>query len=179
MVFISLLYFACNTSPQKLSHQEIVVRFYDALNASNFEQLKKYTADSILIKRAETIVTSSIDELHGQFQYDSVFSPTIQVLEINAENNALNVLLSITSKRIQFLHDTAIVYIAVIQFKRNQVSRIEINDYMNLDLTKLRAREDSLFQWIDQNHPQLSGFKNDRSIQGAMDYVMAIELFGK
>lgn len=99
------------------------------------------------------------------------------MLEINVVNNTLNLLLSKINKRIKFLHDTAIVYSVMIHTKRNQVSIIDIIDYSNLDLTKIRAREDSLFHWIDQNYPQLSSIKNDRSIKGAMDYLKAIGLF--
>lgn len=50
MAFISLVFIACNTAPNKLSDEEIASQFYYAYNTSDFEQLKKYSSDSIVIK---------------------------------------------------------------------------------------------------------------------------------
>ena len=50
-------------------------------------------------------------------------------------------------------------------------------DYMDVNWGTWSQKRDTLGNWIRNNHPNLDGFVNDITMEGAKDYLKAIELF--
>ncbi len=159
------------------SPEETVVDFYDALNNVDGKNVKQLTSEKIQIIIEGKVVCRNQEELYNGFQCDSVLGARYEILEILMQDSLVEVTLSKSSQKLQFLHDTAIVYKAKIKLTDNRIAEIEVYDYLLLEFKKVYARQDSLVSWINKNHPELSGFESGESIKNAQNYLKAIELF--
>lgn len=170
------IFTACN-APDHTSDRVVIKKFYDGINQGNFREVDNYSSDSIQILREGAVVISSKSELYKGFQWDSVFTPEIEIIHIAFNRGIFEVTLSKICDRLIFLHDTAYVYIAEISVVDHQVQKIAINTYLNLDMEKIRSREKALAQWVKENHPNLMGFNEGQTLSAAQDYLKAIHLF--
>ena len=64
-----------------------------------------------------------------------------------------------------------------ISFNAGKISRIESMDCKDADWGLWQTERDTLVNWIDKNHMELNGFINDMTMNGAMNYLKAIELY--
>lgn len=171
-IFLILL-IGCN------SHKNVVESFYNALNNTDGENVKELTSENIQIIWEGEVVCLNREQLYKGFQYDSVLSTRYEILEIESEDSRVEVTLSKSNRRLQFLQDTAIVYKARLKLANQKIAEIEVYDYLLLEFKKIYARQDSLVSWINNYHPELSGFASGESIKKGQNYLKAIELFNK
>jgi hypothetical protein len=66
-----------------------------------------------------------------------------------------------------------------VYFKSGKIAEIENVEYQNVNWSTWTKNRDSLVNWIDKQHPELSGFINDMTKTGGINYIKAIELYTK
>ena len=157
--------------------EAIVKDYITNLNNSNFSKISVFLHDSIMTLEGGFVVSKNKPEFYTIFQWDSVFSPVYEIRDIHRIEQNVEVTLSKECDRIRFLHDSAIVYRSLFEFQEDQIIKISSVENLVFDVQRWSSRRDTLVKWIDHNYPELSGFIFDQSIQGANDYLQAIELY--
>jgi hypothetical protein len=142
-----------------------------------FSNVLKCVDDSILISEFDYILANSINDLRTNFQWDSVFNPHYEIVELTIIDKNMEALISKTCRRIRFLHDSAIVYKVNIDFENDKIKKMKTFDYKVFNFEKWQARRDTLVSWIDKNHPEISGFLTNQTLKGAQNYLEAIDLY--
>ncbi len=64
-----------------------------------------------------------------------------------------------------------------ISFMSGKISKIEELDCINVNWSIWQKERDSLVSWINKSHPELSGFVNNMTMKGSINYLKAIELY--
>lgn len=64
-----------------------------------------------------------------------------------------------------------------ISFNSGKISKIEELECKDADWNIWQKKRDSLVSWTKKNHPELDGFINDMTMNGAINYLKAIELY--
>ncbi|MBX2840283.1 MAG: hypothetical protein KTR26_00825 [Flammeovirgaceae bacterium] len=168
---------SCQEHQEELTSKQIVEAYFVALNNYNFEEISAYTSDNILRTEGEYVVTKNKVDLQRIFQWDSVFVPKYEILEIEEKDQAIVATISKNCKRITFLHDTPMVYKTIIEVTDHKITKMKTDEYIEFDDAKWQKRRDMLVKWIDENHPELNGFIHDQTIVGAQNYLKAIALY--
>jgi ketosteroid isomerase-like protein len=123
------------------------------------------------------VLSKNKQELYRQFQWDSVFSPSCNLIDYKTDSTGLICTIKKSCKRIKFLQDTSIIFKTNFVLKGNKIAKISLIDYVYFDTLSWQTRRDSLVAWIDKNYPKLSGFVYDMTPNGAQNYLKAIDLF--
>ncbi len=131
-MFIFIL--SCNPASVDKSHQDIVIEYIKGKNTSEFSDISAYLHDSIVKLEGDIIISKSKAELQTIFQWDSVFSPKYAILDIEENDGAVLAIISKECQRIRFLHDSAIVYKNLYEFKDEQISKISSVENLVFDL---------------------------------------------
>lgn len=174
LAFVSLSS-GCNT--QKKSPSETVTKYYDAFDASDFERLRTLLDDSLTIIEGQYATTYSHSSFYEQFKWDSIFQPTYKVVEITEENNQVIATVASSSLRYEFLKNNPLTGRYRLSFNSGKISKVEILDYIDANWEIWQMERDSLVNWVSINHPELDGFIHDLSMNGAINYLKAIELY--
>jgi apolipoprotein N-acyltransferase len=167
MLGIITITYSCNSGSAQLSDKQIVVEYYAGLNSNDFNEVKGYLSDSIVTLEGDYVVTQSIDDYYTYFQWDSVFAPSYQLVDLQQMDNRFIATVNKSCKRIEFLLDTAISYKVEVFVDNGKIYKLQTNNYLVFDFEKWQTRRDSLTQWIETNQPHLSGFVNDMTKEGA------------
>ncbi|MFA5649046.1 MAG: hypothetical protein WC951_12160 [Bacteroidales bacterium] len=168
---------SCNLNQKNREREELVRDYYNGFNTGDYGLISNTVCDSIKITEKEYILTRTRNELQRQFQWDSVFSPKYSLVDLKIKGNSAEVTISKICKRIAFLQDSALVYNVLIDFDGDKISEIQTTEYVFLDFLKWRPRRDNLTNWINENHPELAGFVSTQSVEGAQNYLIAIDLY--
>ena len=172
-----LLVIACSIDKTQRNKTQLVQDYYMGLNLGNFKLISGCVADSVITSEKDFILSRTRLELYQHFQWDSVFRPNYQIIDVKDLEQAVQLTVIKQCERIQFLQDTAMVYKVNITFSDGKITQIQTTDYVFLDFTKWQPRRNTLVKWIDVNHPELSGFVNDLTLNGAQNYIQAINLY--
>ncbi len=81
------------------------------------------------------------------------------------------------SLRYAFLKNNPLTCRFTITFNSGKISRIESGECAGADWNIWEKERDSLVDWIKTNHPKLDGFINEMTMDGAIRYLQAIELY--
>lgn len=177
-LFLSLLLaFLSGCTDKKLSHAEVVTNYYEAFNASDYQQVKQCITDSITIVEGEYVMPYSRDSFHEQFKWDSIFQPTYEIIELQEQDNQIIATVASSSKRYAFLKNDPLTCQFQISFHSDKITRLVALDCPGADWSVWQTERDSLVSWIGANHPELDGFIHDLSMKGARNYLKAIELY--
>lgn len=179
LAVLILILSACHTGNSKLSDKQIIKEYYAVLNSNDFNKIKGYLSDEILSAEGDYVLSNNIHDYYILFQWDSVFTPHYELIELRNEDNLLVATVNKHCKRIEFLQDTLISYNVEIHVNKGKISLLQTNDFIVFDFEKWQYRRDSLTLWIEKNYPHLSGFINNMTPKGAVDYLKAIELYSQ
>lgn len=168
---------SCNSKKSTDSKDQIIKDYYSGCNSGNFNMISECISDSIMTTEMEYILTRNRNELYKQFQWDSVFQPKYNLIDLENDSNSYVATISKICKRIDFLQDTVITFTVKIDFKDDKIIKMQLTDYVLLDFIKWQQRTETLISWINQNYPELSGFNNDLTKSGAQKFLKAVDLY--
>jgi len=165
------------TSCQQIMPKNPVPLFFNYMNEGDFVKISEVITQDFTIVEGDQVLCSDPEGFYTLFQWDSVFNPSFEILEIESEKNKTRLSISKTCKRIEFLNREPLRYIVDVYTTGGKISRMETQDYIDTDFRKWSNRRDKLVQWTRENHPEIPGFIIDISIEGAQNYILAINLF--
>lgn len=171
---------SCTESKQAqatIPKTQLVEQYINALNKSDFQQVRFLFFDSIRLKELDYVSVFSKDDYYHLFQWDSTFHPTYKILEIQEDKSGVKMKVSKECKRILFLNQEPIVTHEFVKFKDNKIMSVDIIDYKVFNDSIWSLNRANLVSWITTNHPELNGFLHDQSKQGALNYLKAIQLY--
>lgn len=162
---------------QKPNAEEVARDYYQALNTSDFERITQLKYDSVRVKEGPYNTAYSISDYVNWLQWDSVFRPKYEILDIKMEGDAVELTVSKVCQRIQFLNGGPMVSKERIQFKEGKMYALEILEFVSFDNEGWNNRREELVGWIEEHHPELNGFIYDQTLQGGLNYLKALELY--
>ncbi|EPR71726.1 hypothetical protein ADIWIN_3173 [Winogradskyella psychrotolerans RS-3] len=172
---IVLVFTNCADKPSTESEQ--ITAYYKGYINSDYEQIKKVLSDSLTTVFGDYITTYSHQSYYEQFKWDSIFKPVYKLDALKYEEGQFIATVSIRSLKLEFLKNTPMTCRYQFQFIAGKISRIEELDCNSVDWNVWQNEVDTLVNWIKINHPEMDGFIHDLSMQGAIDYLKAIELY--
>lgn len=167
---------SCKNYGKGTDELDLAKRYYNVLDNSDCFKIGALISDSILVRDGDYIQKFSQNDYVQWLKWDSVFDPTYKILQIEQENGIVKAEISKMDKRIMFLHREPIVTTEIIRFNGNKIVSVERESVIFNETTFLKNRND-LLSWIDENHPELTGYLHDQTRTGGMKYLKAIELY--
>ncbi|MFP2994787.1 hypothetical protein ABN763_02705 [Spongiivirga sp. MCCC 1A20706] len=171
------LYFMVGCTDAKLNHQDTITAYYNARNKLDFNELKTLVNDSITIISGDYVMPYNTKGFYEVFKWDSIFKPSYKLVELEEKSNQVIANVKINSVRNTFLKNSDMTCQYRISFSSGKISKIEELNCTNVDWNTWRQGVDSLTSWIKKHHPELDGFINDMTMNGAENYLKAIELY--
>ena len=160
-----------------LSHRESAYKYYNARNTGNYKELKTLIHDSITLISGDYVMPYNLDSFYGQFKWDSIFRSSYEVIDIEENDNQIIVTIAQNNMRNTFLKNNPLVYLQKISFTSGKISKIEELESIGANWNIWNKEKDALVDWIKNNHPELDGFSNDMTMNGAINYLKAIRLY--
>ena len=176
LLCVSLLV-GCNQEPKKMDKVALVEKYYQAMNYSDYSKVTGMFYDSIRFNEMDNTRTFTNEGYRDLIQWDSVFNPKYQILDIKEEGEELHLKISKECDRIMFLQGRPFVSKEVIRFKEGAIYSIDIVEYIDFNDSLWIANRENLVSWIGEHHPELNGFIYDQTKQGALNYLKAIALY--
>ncbi|MBQ4818749.1 hypothetical protein [Aquimarina sp. MMG016] len=175
-IILSVFIFSFSSCTRKNDNTQLVQGFYNALNHSNYIELSEFIGDSIVLIEGNYNMNFSKNDYYKFFQWDSVFSPKYEILEIREIDEKVEIKVSKTCTRIKFLNQKPIISNEIIEIKNRKISKIKTVE-MDSDFKLWNIKKNEIVTWIKMNHPQLDGFIHDQTKDGAQNYLKAIALY--
>lgn len=175
LLFVLLLTVNCNKKNDRINS---VTKYYEAFNDSDYDRIRSLM-DSITIIEGDYITNYSHETFHEQFKWDSIFRPTYKLTELKELDSQIIVTVEVSSLRFEFLKNNPLTCRHKISFESGKLAKFETIDCLDPDWTMWENERDSLVNWISIHHPELDGFIHDLTMNGAIDYLKAIELYEK
>lgn len=175
IIFLVCFFTACNH--QKLTNKETVTQYYNARNAIDFNKVKPLVSDSITIISGDFVMPYNNESFYEVFKWDSVFKPSYKIVELQEKNTQIIAYVTLNSERNTFLKTRDMTCQYEISFNSGKISKIEELDCKNVNWKVWEKERNSLVNWTKRNQPELDGFINDMTMNGAINYLKAIELY--
>ena len=167
-----------STKEVKPTQEELAQTYYKALNSSDFVSVGTHIADSITQISGSYKESWSRNSFTNWLEWDASFKPEYKVYETRQiAENQVQLTVSKTCKRIQFLNEEPTKYVEVFHFNNNKIREIEAGESIVFNDSLWVAKRDTLIAFIKRNHQELDGFIFDQTKKGAQDYLKAITLF--
>jgi len=176
-LILFLLYSLIGCKEQKLTHKQIVTKYYNARDAVNYNELKTVISDSITFTAGDYVMPYTLDSFYEVFKWDSIFKPSYKIVELEESNNKIIASVSSNSVRHEFLKNSPMTCQYKISFESGKISKIEEIECSGADWRIWQKEVGSLVGWIKQNYPELDGFIYDMTMNGAIHYLKAIEFY--
>ena len=170
---------SCKSPNEDFDRLQIAKDYYQALNDTDSAKMSELLTDSLRTAEMDYdyVQTFSKKEyIEEWMRWDAVFGPTYTVQKIEQDGELVKAQVSKIDKRISLLHEGPTVWKAVIHFEADKIVNIERSNVVFNDELWLKNRQD-LINWIDSNHPELSGFLNGQNERMGMQYLKVIELY--
>lgn len=175
-IILFICVFSFSSCSRKNYNTQLVQNYYNQLNQSNYLELSEFIGDSITISEGNYNTDYSKNDYYTFFQWDSVFSPKYEILEIKEFDQKVEVSVSKICTRIKFLNQKPIISREIIEIKSQKISKIK-NIEMDSDFKLWNSKKNEMVPWIKKNHPELDGFIYDQTKTGAQNYVKAMVLY--
>ncbi len=179
VLIIPIGFTSCKTAEKEIDRLDIAKEYYSVLASSDVSKIKGLVTDSLLTKETEYNYeqTFSLEDYVAWLQWDAVFEPTYEILQIAEEGETVKVTVSKIDQRIAFLHQKPIVTHQVLRFKKTKITSIETTKYVIFDDATFVKNRDSLVNWVAKEHPHLNGFIHDQTKEGGRKYLKAMALY--
>lgn len=177
LFILSLFLISIGCNNEQMTHQEIVAKYYNALDSGNHNEIQAVISDSVTLVSGDYVTPYNRDSYYEFFQWDSIFIPSYKIIGAEEKNNGVIVTVAQKNVRNEFLKNNPLVYKVKVSFDSGKISKMEDLEYIDVNWETWSHERDSLVSWIKNNHPELDGFVNDMTMKGAKDYLRAIELF--
>ncbi len=172
-----LLTMSCKYTKKNSGIDQLTRDFYQAMTESNFNAINQLYFDSVRVTDGEYYNSFSLLEHRNWLTWDSIFSPSYEIIELTKGEESVDIIVSKTCKRTLFLNEEPTITRERLIFKNNKIYGLEIIEYVSFDNEKWNYKREKLVGWINQNHPELNGFIHDQTKQGGLNYLKAMELF--
>jgi hypothetical protein len=179
ILFLIIFTFFTGCTAQTNIKSDQVKRYFDGFKASNYKTIKGVIADSLIITEGDYIMKFTPESYYKHFKWDSVFKPDYKVLEIKNQDDQIVVTAAVKSLRFKFLKNNPLICKRKFYFEKGKINSIKNLDCIDADWEIWQKERDSLVAWIKLNRPELDGFINDLSEDGAINYLKAIALYRK
>jgi len=173
-LFIILL---AGCGQQEISNQEVTKKYYEARNSLDFSAIKKLVNDSVIVVEGDYVMPYSHESYYEVFKWDSIFQTSYKLVELKESNDQIIASVALSSIRNKFLKNDLMTCKFKLSFNSGKISKIESLDCSGADWNNWEKERDSLVNWISVNHPELNGFIYDMTMNGAKNYLKAIELY--
>ena len=172
---------SCTNLEKSAKRIEIAKQYYRMLDQSDQSSIATIIADSLLTKETEFDYqqTFSLKEYIDWLEWDSMFEPKYEILELEQRDEIISAKISKIDKRILFLHGEPIVSNQVIRFDKDKIASIETIKYLVFKDSIFVKNRDEFVTWVNENHPELDGFLHDQTKVGGMKYLKAMEYYEK
>lgn len=174
-LLIIIVFTSC-TEKQHTESEQIKV-FYKGYKNSNYNLIKNVLSDSLTTVFGDYTTTYSHDSYYEQFKWDSIFKPVYKLEALNTIDGQIVATVSMRSLKLEFLKNNPMTCLYQFEFVSGKISRIKELDCNGVDWGVWQNEVNALVNWIKINHPEQDGFIHNLSIQGAIDYLKAIELY--
>ncbi len=175
ILLIAILLSSC--AAQRNSKSRLVETFFDGFKNLNYNTIQAVIADSLTITEGDYVMQYTRESFYEHYKWDSVFKPEYRLLKLENKGDQVLVTTEVASLKLEFLENSPMICDRKFYFKQGKISRVENLDCLNADWKVWERKVDSLVSWVKDNQPQLNGFIHDLSMQGALDYLKAIELY--
>ncbi|MEB2782824.1 hypothetical protein U3A58_20755 [Algoriphagus sp. C2-6-M1] len=132
----------------------------------------------------------SQESFNEQFKWDSIFQPTYEIVVLEDQNDQIIATVASSSKHYKFLKNDPLTCRFRISFNANQITKLESLECLDANwgvwqmvdipdrmLRNIQMERDSLVNWTNRNYPVFDGFIHDLTMNGAIKYLQAIELY--
>lgn len=177
LIVLVMLVISCNSRVEESSEKQLIKAYYASLNNFELGSIPGYYYDSIRMVENDYLYLASKDSFYIKLQWDSVFRPRYEILEIEEIENDLIVEVSKSDPRILFLNEEPSVYRERFSFKEGLIFSSETKDFVIFNWDLWDKNRSKLVNWIKENHPELDGFLYDQTRQGGINYLRAIALY--
>ncbi|WP_149277553.1 hypothetical protein [Pareuzebyella sediminis] len=164
---------------EKSELEEQVMAYYNGFKNSDYRQIRKQVSDSLTITEGDYTMTFNPELFQEHFKWDSIFQPVYEVVELENKDEQVVATVAVKSLRFEFLKNNPLTCRHQFHFKAGKIAKIENLECPDANWELWQIERDALVNWVKINHPELDGFINDLSRQGALDYVKAIDLYQK
>jgi len=164
---------------EKLSLSQTVAQYYQGFNDSDFKLIASVVHDSISLVEGDYPTSFSRNGFHEHFKWDSIFEPSYKLVHMEELDSDIIATVSSYSKRYEFLRNNPLTCRHKFSFEADKISNIEVLDCLDTDWALWERERDALVLWTKAHHPELDGFMHDLTMEGAIDYLKAIELYEK
>jgi len=171
----TFFFFGCGQ--EKLSKQEVVTKYYVARDMLDFQEIQNLINDSIIVIEGDFVMPYSKESYYEVFKWDSIFRSTYKIVDLKEAEESVTASITHTSIRNTFLQNHELTCQYRLSFESEKISQIESLDCKNADWETWQEKVSSLVDWIRINHPELDGFIYDMTMEGAQNYLKAIELY--
>jgi len=175
VLLIIIVFTSCAEKQHTASEQ--IKTYYNGYKNSDYKLIKKVLADSLTTVFGDYTTTYSHQSYYEQFKWDSIFKPDYELVNLNYEDGQLVATVSMRSLKLEFLKNNPMTCQYQFQFTSGKISRIEELNCNDANWKVWKQEVDTLVDWVKINHPELDGFIHDLSMQGAINYLKAIELY--
>lgn len=169
----------CENSEKNVDKLQIAQNYFEALDESNGFKMKEFLTDSLITSIPEydyEVRYSKNDYVGKWLKWDSVFTPTYKVLEMNLEGEMVKAKVSKVDRRILFFMQKPFLTNEALRFQNGKIISVE-TEYLNFDEETWGKNRSELLSYIEKNHTELNGFINDQTEAGAMKFLKALELY--
>lgn len=177
IVFILLsICFLIGCSDNNITHQESVTQFYTAFDTSNYSEIQTHINDTITLISGDYKTPYNTDTFYEYFKWDSIFKTSYKIVDIKEQNDTVFTTVSSSSSRYEFLQNNPLRCEFKISFNNGKISEIKTIECA-ANWSVWQQERDSLVSWIDKKHPEFNGFIYDMTMDGAINYLKAIEVY--
>lgn len=175
--FVSILVLGLGCKDKQQTASQLVSAYYEGFVKGDYEQIKSTLSDSLVTTEGDFNMPFSRESYYEKFKWDSVFRPVYRLKDIRIEDDVAIAKVAVTSPRLVFLKNSPMTCIYRFQFEQGKIAQIDNLECPDAKWKLWEKGVNELVQWTKVHHPELDGFINDLTMNGAQNYMKAIRLY--